>query len=87
MSKLCISSLVVQANPEDLPAVKSAIESMEDTEIRGENEQGKLVVVLDTASNRLAADRITEIQNTDGVLSASLIYQYDDHVSQAEDPA
>jgi nitrate reductase NapAB chaperone NapD len=34
--------------------------------------------VLDTANNRLAADMITDIQNQPGILSATLIYQYDD---------
>lgn len=87
MSRLCISSLVVQADPSDRQNVKTAIEALADTEVMGENEQGKLVVVLDTDSNRTAADRIGEIQHLDGVLSATLIYQYDDHVSQAEDRA
>ena len=87
MNKLCISSLVVQADPADLKQVRDEIEAMADTEVMAESEQGKLVVVLDTASNRLAADRITEIQNTDGVLSATLIYQYDDHEPQVEDSA
>lgn len=85
MSRLCVSSLVVRANPADLPRVRAAIESIEDAEVMGEDEQGKFVVVLDTKDNRVAADRITAIQNTDGVLSASLIYQFDDHESRVED--
>ena len=87
MNRLCISSLVVQADPADLPRVRGDIEAMDDTDVMGENEQGKLVVVLDTQSNRAAADRITEIQKLDGVLSATLIYQYDDHESQVEESA
>ena len=87
MNKLCISSLVVQANPADLERVQADIEAMSGSEVMGQNDQGKLVVVLDLPSNRLAADRITEIQNLDGVLSATLIYQYDDHESQLEESA
>jgi nitrate reductase NapD len=83
---MCISSLVVQAKPELLHQVRSDLENLPETEVVGHSEKGKLVVVLDTADNRRAADRITQIQNTAGVLSATLIYQYDDHhETQLED--
>jgi len=66
--------------------IREHLNSLPDTEVFGENEQGKLVVVLDTADNREAADRITDIQNQAGVLSATLIYQYDDQFEpQVED--
>jgi nitrate reductase NapAB chaperone NapD len=43
--------------------------------------------VLDTADNRKAADTITDIQNQPDILSATLIYQYDDQFgSQVEAP-
>ena len=87
MNKLCISSLVVQVNPADLERVQKEIESMPGSEVMGQNDQGKLVVVLDLPSNRIAADYITQIQHLDGVLSATLIYQYDDHEPQLEESA
>jgi nitrate reductase NapD len=86
MSNLCISSLVVQAKPALLDQVRDELKSIPEAEVMGESEQGKLVVVLDTRDNRQAADRITAIQNTAGVLSATLIYQYDDRFeTQVED--
>ena len=86
MSHLCISSLVVQARPQLVNQVREKLESFPEAEVMGDNGQGKIVVVLDTPGNRRAADRITEIQNTAGVLSATLIYQYDDqHEPQVED--
>ena len=88
MSHLCISSLVVQARPARLAAVRDRLNNMPEAEVLGEKENGKLVVVLDTAGNREAADTITKIQDQEGVLSANLIYQYDDqHESQSEDTA
>ena len=86
-NKLCISSLVVQADPDDLERVQKEIESMPGSEVMGRSEQGKLVVVLDLPDNRIAADCITQIQTLDGVLSATLIYQYDDHEPQLEESA
>jgi nitrate reductase NapD len=86
MSNLCISSLVVQAKPALLDQVRDELKSIPEAEVMGESEQGKLVVVLDTRDNRQAVDRITAIQNTAGVLSATLIYQYDDRFEpQVED--
>ena len=86
MNDLCISSLVVQTQPELLKEVRTAIENIAEAEVMAQNEQGKLVVVLDTQGNRQAADTITAIQNTAGVLSATLIYQYDDRSEpQVED--
>ena len=86
MNHLCISSLVVQTQPAMLASVRKQLDAIPEAEVFGENEEGKLVVVLDTDDNRKAADKITDIQNQAGVLSATLIYQYDDQFeSQVED--
>lgn len=87
MSNLCISSLVVRTRPAMLASVGDRIGAMPEAEVYGKNEDGHLVVVLDTANNRKAADMITDIQNQPDILSATLIYQYDDQFgSQAEAP-
>jgi nitrate reductase NapAB chaperone NapD len=88
MSHLCISSLVVQTQPSLLADVRNRLNALSEAEVLGENNEGKLVVVLDTASNREAANLITDIQHQAGVLSATLIYQYDDQFEpQVEDAA
>jgi nitrate reductase NapD len=88
MSRVCISSLVVRTRPANLAAVRERINAIPEAEVLGENDEGKLVVVLDTTDNRQAADQITDIQNQQDILSATLIYQYDNRFdSQVEDPA
>ncbi len=87
MSNLCISSLVVRTRPAMLASVGDRISAMPEAEVYGKHEDGRLVVVLDTANNRKAADMITDIQNQPDILSATLIYQYDDQFgSQVEAP-
>lgn len=87
MSSLCISSLVVRTKPAMLTKVSERIEAMPEAEVCGSHEDGRLVVVLDTADNRRAADTITDIQNQPDILSATLIYQYDDQFgTQVEAP-
>jgi nitrate reductase NapD len=67
-------------------AVRQRLEAIPEAEVLGESKEGKLVVVLDTANSREAADTITDIQNQAGILSATLIYQYDDQFgTQLED--
>jgi nitrate reductase NapD len=87
MNNLCISSLVVRTKPDLLAKVRNRINAMPEAEVYGNHEDGRLVVVLDTADNRQAADTITNIQNQADILSAILIYQYDDQFgSQVEAP-
>lgn len=87
MSNLCISSLVVRTKPDMLTKVGEQIDAMPEAEVYGRHDDGRLVVVLDTSNNRQAADKITDIQNQPDILSATLIYQYDDQFgSQAEAP-
>jgi nitrate reductase NapD len=86
MEHICISSLVVRTKPGLLAGVRNSIESIPQAEVLGQSKDGKLVVMLDTANNREAADRITELQSQDDILSATLIYQFDNQFeSQAED--
>ncbi len=87
MSNLCISSLVVRTKPAMLASVGDRIDAMEEAEVYGKHEDGRLVVVLDTANNRQAAQTITAIQKQADILSATLIYQYDDQFgTQVEAP-
>lgn len=88
MSDLCISSLVIQAQPAMMAAVRKRLDAIAQAEVLAESAEGKLVVVLDTANSREAADTITDIQNQTGILSATLIYQFDDQFEiQLEDSA
>jgi len=87
MPDLCISSLVVRTRPSLLSTVSNRINAIAEAEVYGKHADGRLVVVLDTVDNRQAADTITAIQNQPGILSATLIYQYDDQFgSQVEAP-
>jgi len=80
MNNLCISSLVVRTMPAMLVDVRDRINAMPGAEVYGKNEEDRLVVVLDTNTNRQAADMITDIQNQSDILSATLIYQYGDQL-------
>lgn len=69
-----ISSMVVHARPDHLQSVKNDIEQLPGTEIQGEADSGKLVVVLETQKQSYITDIIEKINNLENVLSIALVY-------------
>ncbi|QIM67306.1 reductase [Mannheimia granulomatis] len=74
-----VCSLVVQAKPERLDAVKAEILNIPFTEIHGEKaEEGKLVVTIESNVHLALSDRIDQIKDIKGVIVVSLISNYID---------
>ena len=80
-----ISSLVVHAVPKRLQRVEETIAIMPGARVHGSSPNGKLVVTLDADSADEMLSRIGEIQRTDGVLSAALVYQFSDTVEAMDE--
>lgn len=73
-TQLHIASLLVHCRPEALPAVRSNLALLEDLELHQHSPEGKLVVVLEAKHEQRILERIDQIQQLPGVLSAALIY-------------
>ena len=69
-----ISSLVVHCRPTQAEAVATRILSMQGMEVHGGIAEGKLVVVLETASEGEIVERLNTVQLLDGVLAATLVF-------------
>lgn len=80
--ELHIASLLVHVRPGRLGAVRAALSGTEGVEIHAEQD-GKLVVVVEGPHEGWIADRMTEMQLMDGVLSAVLVF----HHAEAADEA
>jgi len=77
--------MVVQCLPENLTRVCAAIESLQSAEIPARDENGKLVVLLEMASESDLLDRIHEIESISGVISANLAFhQLDDQLNDQQ---
>jgi nitrate reductase NapD len=70
-----IAGVIVHARPENCDSVIAAIRSVEGAEIHG-IENGKLVVTVESDDYKKTSDRVLELHNIDGVLSAVLVYQH-----------
>ncbi len=81
-----ISSLVVHVRPELLEITKEKILALSNTEIYGESEEGKIIVVLETENQGYITDSIDKINNFDGILNVALVFHQIEHFdSQCED--
>ena len=69
-----ISSLVVHCRPDVLDSVKQRIEAMPEAEVPRHNDEGKLVVLLETANEGRIMERISAIEQLPGVINAALVY-------------
>lgn len=88
LQEVHISSLVVHVQPAYLAAVKTAILQLPNTEIHGESEAGKIIVVLETQNQGYVTDTIDKINNLEHVLTTFLVYHQIEHFdSQSEDDA
>ncbi|MCP4010718.1 MAG: chaperone NapD [Proteobacteria bacterium] len=73
---MSICSMVVHSRPEKLDPVIASLSQMEGVEVRARDERGKLVVLIDHPKRQVIADSMMEMNNIDGVLNTSLIYEY-----------
>ena len=69
-----IASLLVQCLPENLDATASALEKLGGTEVPARDEQGKLIVLLELATEFELLERTREIETMPGVISATMVY-------------
>jgi nitrate reductase NapD len=69
-----ISSLVVHVRPERCTTLRDQIAALDGAEVHAATGDGKLVVVLETASEAETIARIAAINEMQGTIAASLIY-------------
>jgi nitrate reductase NapAB chaperone NapD len=73
MTQLHIASFIVRARPELADAVAARIACAPATEIHAVD-SGKIIVVVESPSERALADRMDEVRNDPDVLMVSLVY-------------
>ncbi len=73
---MTICSLVVYAKPEKTPIVEGVIAALDGADVHAATNEGKLVVLLDHPDRTYCSETIMNLNNIDGVLSTSLVYEY-----------
>ena len=73
-----ISSVVVRAHPDKLAEVQASLLAIPGVEIHAVTEEARIAATLEDTSTSRAADTYVSLHNIPGVLTVTLIYQYDD---------
>lgn len=71
-----ISGILVHAMPAKYEKVKEDLLALPDVEIPVENEDGRMVVIIDEPGDQPSGESLMKIQGIDGVLTANLVYQH-----------
>ena len=69
-----ISSLVVHCRPEFLENTEAKISALPDAEVHANDDNGKLIVVLETKHEKDILNSISMIENIEGVLGANMVF-------------
>ncbi|MDH5471622.1 MAG: chaperone NapD [Gammaproteobacteria bacterium] len=84
MSEFNICGVLVHAREENAQQVKNYLENMSGVEVHSATDHGRLIVTVEGNTRRFVADTISSFQTVDGVLSASMVYQYSDDIQVTE---
>ena len=82
-----ISSIVVHARQQKAAGLQAELAKLSGVDVHGANEDGRIVITIEDTPDNSPADTLMNVQNMQGVLSASLIYNYcdDELISQKYD--
>ena len=70
-----VAGVVVHAKPENIDDVAEYLTQLQGVEVHAINNDGKLVVTVEEEpGERFIIDRITEINNTQGVINTALVF-------------
>jgi len=73
-----ISSVVLRARPDKLVSVRHGLAALPGVEIHADADDGRLVLTIEGDRGEASAEVFMKLSELDGVLSASLVYQYCD---------
>ena len=73
---MTISSIILQAWPNKLPAIKQSLCAFSGVELHAEIPDGRLIITVEDTFDMLASDCYLALTRLDGVLSAAVVYEY-----------
>jgi len=85
MSEYNLCSALVHAKEGQLEQVKKELELQPGVEVHAVTDDGRLIVTVEDEKRKVVGDRIMGFYQVEGVLSASMIYQFsDDDLNEQE---
>ena len=78
MNEYNICGVVIHARSDKKQSVEEFLQQKPGVEVHANSAQGKLVVTVESDDSHYVADTIDNFKDIEGVLSASMIYQFCD---------
>lgn len=82
MNEYNVCGVVIHVRKEKKQAVIKHLLSIEGLEVHADTEEGRLVVTVESEDKYHVADTIDSFKDIEGVLTASMIYQFCDQPTQ-----
>lgn len=74
-----VCGLMIQAKPQKIPQISTALLAIPHTEIPAiDEQQGKIVVVLQSHDQHILLDNMESLKDIEGVINVSLVYHQQD---------
>ena len=73
-----ISSIIVQTYPERSAALQGELAVLPGVEVHAAKEDGTIIITVEDTPEQQPAKTVMGVQNMQGVLSASMVYNYCD---------
>lgn len=84
MITINVCGVLVFARPEYIKAVQEQLEGEDGVEVHAVTDNGRLVMTVEKEDQQQTGALLNRIQTLDHVISASMVYQYFDQVSENE---
>lgn len=73
-----ISSVIIRTQPDRQDSVRGRLLAIPGVELQAEDDEGRMVVTVEDGDGWSAQDSLLQVHLVEGLMSASLVYQYSD---------
>ena len=73
-----ISGVLVQIIPDNCTAIQQQLAEISGVEVHAVQQEGSIIITIEDTPDSVPSDTLMQVQTVDGVLAASLIYNYCD---------
>ncbi len=84
MITINVCGVLVFTRPEHMETVRTQLEAEDGIEVHAAKDDGHLVVTVEKEDQQQTGETLNRIQAMDHVITASMVYQYFDQVSEKE---
>jgi nitrate reductase NapD len=80
-----ISGVLIHVPPDEINSMEGKLADMPGVDVHTSMPDGKIIITIEDTPANVPSDTLMNVQNTPGIISAALVYNYnDDQLSEKE---